>query len=147
MASNLNNTTPAAPAGSKNVAFATDGAGNDSASYTTQYRIGSMNKGVGANNDIYFYGALDYAVTFPAAAAKSRVTGKAAATGSTTFTFMKNGSSFATAVVSGSGTTGTFTQASDATFNGTTDILEIDGPATADATFANFSIILSGFLT
>lgn len=147
MASNFNNTAPAAPAGSKNVVWATDGAGNDSASYTVPFVPGVGNKGVGQNNDIYFYGILPFAVQFPSGAAGSTAKAKTAATGSTTFTFKKNGSSFATVVFSGSGTVGVFTLGSTTSFNGTSDILEIDGPATADATLADFTLLLLGYRT
>lgn len=94
-----------------------------------------------------YYGVLQYACKFLASAAASRTAAKVAATSSTTFTLSKNGTPFATAVFAIAGVTATWTQASDATFNGTTDILEIDGPATADATLANFSITFAGQLT
>lgn len=150
MASNLNDTTPAAPSGSFNVKWQTDGAGNDSAyllGTSLTLPFGFFNFGVGANNDIYFYGIPNVALKFVAAGAGATAKAKTAATGSTTFTFKKNGSSFATCVFSAAGTTGAYTQASDATFNGTSDILEIDGPATADATLANYSLILLGVRT
>lgn len=146
MASNFG-TTPVAPAGSKNVIWATDGSGNDSASLPTPFVPGVSNKGVGANGDIYFYGILPFAVTFPSGAAGSTAVAKTAATGSTTFTFKKGGVSFATIVFSASGTVGAFTLASTTSFNGTSDVLEIDGPATADATLADFTLLLLGYRT
>lgn len=147
MSSNFNNSTPAAPAGSLNIKWQTDGAGNDSAYYGVPFVPGVGNKGAGQNNDIYFYGVLPFAVAFPSGASGSTATAKTAATGSTTFTFKKNGSSFATVVFSGSGTVGAFTLSSTTSFNGTSDILEIDGPATADATLADFTLLLLGYRT
>lgn len=145
MASNFNDAVPAAVAGGFNVKWQTDGSGNDSAyvdGAVLTFPWGFYNFGVGANNDVYFYGAPNIALVFPAAAAGATAFAEVAATGSTTFTFLKNGVSFATCVFSASGTTGAYTQASPATFNGTTDKLKITGPATADATLANYSLIL-----
>ena len=100
--------------------------------------------GTGSNGQILFYNKLDRPTVFPANAPNSFGVAKAAATGSTTFTFKQNGSSFATAVFSVSGTTASFTQASDATF-AVGDILEIDGPGTADSTLANMGLTLQGY--
>ena len=100
--------------------------------------------GAGSNSQILFYNKMDRPVIFPASAPNSFGVAVTAATGSTTYTFKKNGSSFATAVFSASGTTAAFTQASDATFVAG-DILEIDGPATADATLANMGLTLQGY--
>lgn len=147
MASNYNDITPAAPAGSFNVKWQTDGSGNDSAyvlGTLLTVPVGFYNFGVGQNNDVYFYGIYPIALVFPASATGATAKALTAATGSTTFTFKKNTVAFATCVFSGAGTTGAYTQASPATFNGTSDILEIDGPATADATLATFSLILLG---
>lgn len=102
-----------------------------------------FNPGVGSNAQTLLYVKLTRAVTFPASAPNSFAVAKTAATASTTFTFKKNGSSFATVNFAISGTTGAWTQASDATF-AAGDILEIDGPATADATLADFGISLFG---
>lgn len=154
MASNLNGTTPAAPAGSLNVTWQTDSGGNDSAYYTAPFDIPIYNKGVGANGDILFYGIPTRAIKFPSGAASSTAVAKTAATGAggtaATFTFKKGGVGFATCVFDsgvGGGLVGTWTQALDAAFNGTSDVLEIDGPATADTTLANFSMILRGYRT
>jgi hypothetical protein len=154
MPSNFNDSTPAAPAGSLNVAWQTDGAGNDSAYYTAPFDIPVYNKGVGVNGDVLFYGIPTRAIKFPSGAASSKAVANTAATGTggtaATFTFKKGGSAFATCVFDsgvGGGLVGTWTQASDATFNGTSDVLEVDGPATADTTLANFSMILRGYRT
>lgn len=118
-----------------------------SAYHTGQPRpfgIGVFAPGVGSNAQVLLYIKLDRATIFPASAPNSYAVANTAATGSTTYTFKKNGSSFATVVFSASGTTGAWTQASDATF-APGDILELDGPATADATLANVGITLQGY--
>jgi hypothetical protein len=110
------------------------------------FGVGIYNKGVGANADVLYYNVLPLACTFPAGAPQSQANSKIAATGSTVFTLKKNGSAFATVTWSASGTAGAWVQASTTTFNGTTDIFEIDGPATADATLADFGINIVGTL-
>lgn len=102
-------------------------------------------QGVGVNGEKWFV-PITTAVKFPSGAANSVAKAATAATGSTTYTFKKNGTSFATVAWSASGTTGTWTQASDATF-AAGDMLEIDGPATADATLADIGITLAGVRT
>lgn len=83
------------------------------------------------------------AFTLPAALSGSQATAGTAATGSTTIDLQKNGVSFGTVAWSASGTTGTFTSASGATF-AAGDVLRIVAPATADTTLADISITLAG---
>jgi hypothetical protein len=99
--------------------------------------------GVGTNAQKLARIPLARAVTFPAGAANSEAKASANATASTTFTFLKNGSSFATVNFATGAASGTWTQASDAVF-AAGDVLEIDGPGTADATLADVGITLSG---
>jgi hypothetical protein len=106
--------------------------------------VSVFSPGAGSNAQVLFYGKLDRACIFPASAPNSYAVANTAATGSTTFTLKKNGSSFATVVFSAAGTTGAWTQASDAVF-APGDTLEIDGPATADGTLANVGITLQGY--
>ena len=149
MAINFNDTTPAAAAGGVNVKWQTDGAGNDSAyvpSAGFTKAVVVFTAGVNTNAQIILSAALGIGIKFPASAPSSVANAKVAATSSTTYTLKKNGSSFCTVNFAGSATTGTFTQASDATFTAT-DILEIDGPGTADATLAGVSITLVGITT
>jgi hypothetical protein len=125
------------------VAIYTDGTNY----YTAQPRpqsVGIFVPGTGSNNQVCLYLTMDRATIFPAGAPNSYANAVAAATGSTTYTYKKNGSSFATVLFSASGTTGAFTQASDAVF-APGDILELDGPATADATLANIGFTLQGY--
>jgi hypothetical protein len=102
--------------------------------------------GVNTNAQILVSAALGIGVKFPATAPLSFANAKAAATASTVYTITKNGSSFATVTYAIAATTGTFTQASDSTF-ATSDIFEIDGPVTADATLAGVSITFVGLTT
>lgn len=97
-----------------------------------------------SNAQVLMYLKMDRPCIFPASAPNSLAAASIAATGSTTITLKKNGASFCTVVFAASGTTGTFTQAADATF-AAGDLLEIDGPATADGTLANVGITLQGF--
>lgn len=106
--------------------------------------IGAFIPGAGTNSQVVLYTALTDPTTFPASATYSQAVAKTAATGTTTYTFKKNGSAFATAVWSASGTVAAWTQASDATF-AAGDILELDGPATADATLSNIGFALRGY--
>jgi hypothetical protein len=107
------------------------------------FDVAAFVAGVGTNNQKLLRAGIARAVTFPSGAAASLALASAAATGSTTFTLKKNGSSFATVNFAASASTGTWTQASDAVF-AAGDLLEIDGPATADATLADVGITLSG---
>lgn len=86
------------------------------------------------------------AFSLPASLTGSVASAATAATGSTTFTLLKNGVSFATCVFSAAGTTGAFTSASGATF-AATDVLTVTAPASPDATLANISLSLLGSRT
>jgi hypothetical protein len=115
--------------------------------YTVAARIMSLGvfmPGTGSNNQVLLYLALDRACVFPASAPNAQAVASVAATGSTTYTFKKNGTSFATVNFAASATSGTWTQAADAIF-APGDILEIDGPATADTTLANMGLTLQGY--
>lgn len=105
--------------------------------------IGVTVPGVGVNNQILIRFKMTRAVTFPASAPLSQASASTAATASTTYTLKKNGASFATVNYAIAATAGIWTQASDAIF-AAGDLLEIDGPATADATLADVGITLAG---
>jgi hypothetical protein len=107
------------------------------------FDVGVTNPGVGSNSQVLIHLKLARAVTFPSGASLSTAHAGTAATGSTTFTFKKNGTSFATVNFAASGTSGTYTQGSDAVF-AAGDLLELIGPATADATLADFGFVLAG---
>ena len=145
MSSNFNDTTPAAPTGKLNVKWQTDGSGNDSAYFTAPFDVPIFAPGIGSNNQKLLRVKLTRAVTFPASAPNSYAVASAASTGSPIFTFSKNGTPFATVTYAVSAT-GAFTQASDAVF-AAGDLLEVDGPATADATLADVGMTLYGYRT
>jgi hypothetical protein len=107
------------------------------------FDVSAFAPGVGTASQILLRVKLARAVTFPASATLSQASASANATGSTTFTLKQNGTSFATVNFAASASVGTWTQASDAVF-AAGDLLEIDGPATADATLANVGITLAG---
>jgi len=110
---------------------------------TKPFDVSAFAPGVGTNNQILLRIKLARAVTFPSGASLSLAAASANATGSTTFTLKKNGTSFATVNFAAGAAVGTWTQAADAVF-AAGDLLEIDGPATADATLANVGITLAG---
>src|SRR5208337_2419935 len=145
MASNFNGTTPAAPAGSKNVTWQTDGAGNDSAYYLSPFDVNVFTAGVNTNNQRMWRQQILRACKFPASATNSKAEGRVASTGTVVYTISKNGSGFATITFTASAT-GVWAQASDATF-AAGDLLEVDAPAVADGTLADVSINLWGYLT
>ena len=107
------------------------------------YDVTVFNPGVGSNAQTLLRIPVTRKVLFPASAGNSYASAGTAAATSTTYTLKQNGSSFCTVNWAMSATSGTFTQAADATF-APGDILEVDGPATADASLANFSIALFG---
>jgi hypothetical protein len=122
---------------------------SDGSNYETglprTFDVGAFAPGVGTNNQVLLRFIPTRTCIFPANAPNSTGTASANATGNTIYTLKKNGSSFATIQFNSGGVTYTWTQASDATFNGTTDVFEIDGPATADATLADVGILLQGY--
>jgi hypothetical protein len=146
MSVTFNSTTPSPAAGKLNVGFQKDGSGNVSAEYTAPFDVPIFAPGVGANAQILLRVKLTRAVLFPASAANSYAAASTNATADTTFTLKKNGSSFATVKYSAGGAVGAFTQASDESF-AAGDLLEVDGPATADATLADVGITLYGYRT
>lgn len=87
------------------------------------------------------------ACSFPSGGAGSSGTAGAAATASATLTAKKNGTAFATFVWAAAGTAATVTLSSTTTFNGTSDVLSLEGPATADTTLAKLGVNLAGTRT
>ena len=90
---------------------------------------------------------LPPACSFPSGGAGSDARAAVAATGSTTYTAKKNGTGFCTWVFAAAGTVATVTLTSTTTFNGSSDVLTLEGPATADATLSGIGILLNGTLT
>lgn len=118
----------------------------------TNYEIGAprpydmavFTPGLGSNAQILARFNMVRTVVFPASAPNSQGAASATATASATYTFKKNGSSFATVNFAMASAVGIFTQASDAVF-APGDLFEIDGPGTADATLANVGFTLQGY--
>lgn len=121
----------------------TDGSGYKTG-MARPYDIGVFANGVGTNNQILVRFKVVRGAIFPAGAPNAQATASANATGSTTYSFKKNGSVFATAVFGAGSSTGTWTQASDAVF-APGNLFEVDGPATADATLSDVGLTLQGF--
>lgn len=83
------------------------------------------------------------AVTFPAGLVRSTFTATANATGTTIFSVQKDDIQVGTITVAAGGTSAIFASAGFS-INGTTSILSVVGPASADATLANIGIVLTG---
>lgn len=95
-------------------------------------------------SEVFFGHAFPYAVEIPSGATNSQAVAGIAATGTTTVTIKKNGSSIGTIAWSTSGTVGVFTFASSVSF-AAGDIISLTGQSSPDATLANISITLAGF--
>jgi len=80
------------------------------------------------------------AFSIPAGATGSFSKWDVAATGSTTYTLKKNGTSFGTVLISAAGVTGAFTVASTTSF-AVGDVYTVVAPGTADATLAAGAIV------
>lgn len=145
MASNFNNTVPAAPAGSLNVTWQTDGSGNDSAYFTAPFDVPIFAPGIGTNNQKLLRIKMTRNVIFPAGAINSEATASAASSAAATFTLSKNGTPFATVTFT-TAAAGVWVQGTYASF-APGDLLEVDGPASADTTLADVGLTLYGYRT
>lgn len=109
------------------------------------YDMGTFFTGVPGNSEIILRFVFTRAVDFADNFAGSQFTATTAATASTVFDIDKGGVKVGDITIAISGTTGTF----DTTTPGITsfaagDRLEIHGPASADATLADFDLTLFG---
>lgn len=118
------------------------GTGDVTITVVGTYDIHIPIQGVMANAEIFRTQATR-AYTLPINLTGSYVSAGTAATASTVFTFKKNGTSIGTATFAASGTTATLSFTAAVSF-AVGDVLEIDGPATADTTLANINIDLLG---
>lgn len=107
-----------------------------------RYDIATFYPGVPGSSQLVMRWQAPRAVTVPSGATNSQASAGTAATGSTTFTIKKNGTSVGTIAWSASGTAGTFTVSSTVSL-AAGDVLTITGPATADATLADIAITLA----
>lgn len=82
-------------------------------------------------------------VVFPAGMSDSELIAEVAATSSAVFSLRKNGVQFGTATFAASGTSASFSVASDATFDAG-DILTLVAPNPADATLADLGWCFAG---
>lgn len=96
-----------------------------------------------SNAQVLLYLPMDRPALFQSAAPNSLAQCKVSPTASTTYTLKKNGTAFATVTFAAGKNQGLFSQSFDTIFN-VGDILEIDGPATADGTIAGIGITLQG---
>ena len=103
--------------------------------------LGVFYPGKPTANEVLLRYTFTIGATLPQNATGSDGDAGTAATGSTTFTLKKNGSSVGTFNFAASATTPTFTVASPVSF-AAGDILTIEGPGTADATLADFNVQL-----
>lgn len=110
---------------------------------TKPFDIATFAPGLGTASQKLLRVKVARACSFPSGASGSQATASANATASTTFTLSKNGTSFATVNFAIGASSGTWTLSSTTTF-AAGDLLEIDGPGTADATLADVGITLSG---
>lgn len=107
------------------------------------YDLNVFISGVMSNNQEVFRHNAVRPYTLPSGLTGSIFTAGVAATASTTLTIKKNGSSIGTLVWAISGTVPTVTFASPVSF-AVTDVLTIEGPATADTTLANIALNFMG---
>lgn len=105
-----------------------------------------FNNGLTPDNAKMFRNAPPLGQTwkFPAGSPNSEAIASVNATADTTFTFKKNTVPFATLKYGAGTAVGVWTQAMDAIFLGGTDYLEVDCPATHDATLADVGITYAG---
>jgi hypothetical protein len=106
--------------------------------------VGAFIPGVLTDGQVCLNVVIFPSIKFPASAVNSAALASSASTGTVVFHLSKNGGADFATITFTSSVTGVFSQASDVTFNGTTDYLRIVGPATHDPTLANVGISLAG---
>lgn len=106
------------------------------------YDVGGFIAGTPANGEVVWEFYSPRAWTLPAGASGGAKSG-AAATGSSTFTLAKNGTSIGTLAWSAAGTVATLSITSS-TSVAAGDVLTLTAPATADATLADIAFTLAG---
>lgn len=109
----------------------------------TRFNAAGFAPNVSAANFIMFRFLPVFNVSLPINLTGSRFSALIAATASTTFTIRKNGASIGTLVWAAAGTVPTVTFAAGVAFVNT-DVLDIIGPAIADATLAGVTVSFLG---
>lgn len=99
--------------------------------------------GVMEDNQLLLFNPSGLPFSLPANLAGSRITALSGATAEAVVTLYKNGVSFGTLTWAAAGTVPTISTTAQ-TFNGTTDVLTIYGPATADVTLGNIGFFMLG---
>jgi len=99
--------------------------------------------GIFTASQVLYYNKASIAYTIASGTTNQYFTLMTAATGSCTFTLLKNGTSFGTIAVAASGTTGTFTISSPVSF-AVGDVLTMTAPSSADTTAAGAALSLYG---
>lgn len=134
---------PPAPTGNALLSVRANSAGTALEYYSVPYDVTLYAESTMTNAEVILR-MRPRAAAFPSGAAGSYADAGTAATGSFTLTAKKNGVAFGTFVWSAAGTVAAVTISSTTTFNGTSDILTLEGAATADATLANITVTLAG---
>jgi hypothetical protein len=109
------------------------------------YDIALFAAGVMTASEVILRYTVVRAFSIPATATGSKASAGTAATTATTLAIKKNGTNFATLDFAASATLGVFTQTTATSF-AVGDVIQIVGPAVADAGLANLSITLKGTL-
>jgi hypothetical protein len=107
------------------------------------YDIAVYIEGTTTASEVLLFFVATRAFTWPASLTGSYAKASVAATASTTFTILRNGSSVGSFAFAAGGTTATFSFSSAITF-ALGDTIEITGPATPDTTLANIGITFAG---
>jgi hypothetical protein len=107
------------------------------------YDVLTFFPGAPTNSQLMTRVIVPRAVTFPVSLTGSYASSTVAATGATTLTLARNGTSIGTVNFAAGATAGTFTFASPVT-TAAGDVLTLTNQATADATLANISVSLVG---
>jgi hypothetical protein len=114
-----------------------------SALFSPPYDVGSFIEAAPTASQVVLRHVFARSVVFAAGLAPSQGKAGTAATGSTTFTIKKNGSSVGSFNFASSAMTATFSMASQTTF-AAGDVMTVEAPGTPDATLAMITFTLAG---
>jgi hypothetical protein len=114
-----------------------------SALFSPPYDVGSFIEAPPTASQVVLRHVFARSVVFAAGLSPSQGKAGTAATGSTTFTIKKNGSSVGSFNFASSAMTATFSMASQTTF-AAGDVMTVEAPGTPDATLAMITFTLAG---